>query len=102
MGFEIASSNLVVDLGIIMALVPGGQFTAGEFVGGPMMIWIVVVLFRRFRAPRLLQQRVSRPTAGCWAPWKATPRWTCRSSAGERFSSGSSRVRASMQPPRTS
>ena len=56
MGFEIASTNLVVELGIIIALVLGWQFTAGEFLGGPIMIVIVVVLFRRFLTPHLLQQ----------------------------------------------
>src|ERR1700704_6155429 len=54
MAFEIASTNLVVELGIIMALVLGWQFTAGEFVGGPLMIEIVVVLFRRLLTPRLV------------------------------------------------
>src|SRR5467141_2773908 len=34
MAFEIASTNRVVELGIIMALVLGWQFTVGEFVGG--------------------------------------------------------------------
>src|SRR5581483_6791166 len=36
--FEIASTNLVVELGIVMAIVLGWQFTVGEFVGGPVMI----------------------------------------------------------------
>src|SRR6202035_3383140 len=35
MVFEIASTNLVIELGIIMALLLGWQFTAAEFVGGP-------------------------------------------------------------------
>jgi uncharacterized membrane protein YraQ (UPF0718 family) len=35
MAFEIASTNLVVELGIILALLMGWQFTAAEFVGGP-------------------------------------------------------------------
>ena len=34
MAFEIASTNLVVELGVIMALLMGWQFTAAEFVGG--------------------------------------------------------------------
>jgi uncharacterized protein len=38
MTFEIASTNLVIELGIIMALLLGWQFTAAEFVGGPIMI----------------------------------------------------------------
>src|SRR6478609_6982960 len=32
MAFEIASTNLVVELGIILALLMGWQFTAAEFV----------------------------------------------------------------------
>jgi uncharacterized membrane protein YraQ (UPF0718 family) len=56
MTFEIASTNLVVELGIIMALVLGWQFTVGEFVGGPLMIVVVVVLFRRLLTPQLVEQ----------------------------------------------
>jgi uncharacterized membrane protein YraQ (UPF0718 family) len=46
MAFEIASTNLVVELGVIMALLMGWQFTAAEFVGGPLMILVLAVLFR--------------------------------------------------------
>src|SRR3954447_2738596 len=46
MTFEIASTNLVVELGIIMALLLGWRFTAAEFVGGPIMIVILAVAFR--------------------------------------------------------
>lgn len=38
MAFEIASTNLVVELGMILALLLGRQFTAAEFVGGPVVI----------------------------------------------------------------
>ncbi len=48
MAFEIASTNLVVELGVIMALLLGWQFTAAEFFGGPVMILLVALLFRRF------------------------------------------------------
>src|SRR3981081_801069 len=54
MAFEIASTNLVVELGIILALLLGWQFTAAEVVGGPLMIVLVVLLFRRLLTPRLL------------------------------------------------
>src|SRR5204863_5437848 len=37
MAFQFASTNLVIELGIIMALLLGWQFTLGEFVGGPLM-----------------------------------------------------------------
>lgn len=55
MAFEIASTNLVVELGVIMALLMGWQFTAAEFVGGPVMIAILAVLFRLFVRSRVLQ-----------------------------------------------
>src|SRR6184192_613605 len=46
MTFEIASTNLVIELGIIMWLLLGWQFVLGEFVGGPLMIVLVAILFR--------------------------------------------------------
>ncbi|RSM40591.1 hypothetical protein DMA12_26550 [Amycolatopsis balhimycina DSM 5908] len=55
MAFEIGSTNLVVELGIILALLMGWQFTAAEFVGGPIMIVLLAVLFRLFVRRRLLE-----------------------------------------------
>src|SRR5216684_7450169 len=52
--FEFASTNLVIELGIIMAILLGWQFTLAEFVGGPLMIVALVVLFRVFLTPRLV------------------------------------------------
>jgi uncharacterized membrane protein YraQ (UPF0718 family) len=46
--FEFASTNLVIELGIIMAILLGWQFTLGEFVGGPLMIALLWLLFRLF------------------------------------------------------
>ena len=54
MAFEIASTNLVVELGVILALLLGWQFTAAEFVGGPFMIIFVALAFRVFLRQRLL------------------------------------------------
>ena len=54
MAFEIGSTNLVVELGIILALLMGWQFTAAEFVGGPIMIVVLAVLFRLFVRSRLI------------------------------------------------
>ncbi|MGW2763519.1 permease [Streptomyces sp. NPDC001275] len=56
MAFEIASTNLVVELGVILALLMGWQFSAAEFVGGPVMIILLAVLFRLFLRERLLCQ----------------------------------------------
>jgi uncharacterized membrane protein YraQ (UPF0718 family) len=46
MAFEFASTNLVIELGIILALLMGWQFTLAEFVGGPIMIAFLTVVFR--------------------------------------------------------
>jgi uncharacterized protein len=55
MAFEIASTNLVIELGIIMALLLAWQFTLAEFVGGPIMIVLVAVAFRLFVRQRLIR-----------------------------------------------
>src|SRR4051794_26248195 len=55
MVFEFASTNLVIELGIIMALLLGWQFTLGELVGGTLMIVIVWLLFRLFLTPGLVE-----------------------------------------------
>ena len=67
MAFEIGSTNLVVELGIILALLMGWQFTAAEFVGGPLMIVALAVLFRLFVRTRLVdaaRRQADRGLAG--------------------------------------
>ena len=56
MGFQFASTNLVVELGIILAVLIGWQFTAGEFVGGPIMIALMALSFRRFLKPAMVEE----------------------------------------------
>jgi uncharacterized membrane protein YraQ (UPF0718 family) len=56
MAFQFASTNLVIELGIIMALILGWQFTLGEFVGGPIMIVLLALLFRVFLSRRLVEE----------------------------------------------
>jgi uncharacterized protein len=55
MAFEFASTNLVIELGIIMALLLGWQFTAAEFVGGPIMVVLLALLFRALLRPRMVE-----------------------------------------------
>src|SRR5947209_12986935 len=55
MAFEFASTNLVIELGILLALLIGWQFTAAEFVGGPLMIVLMALLFRALLTPRLVE-----------------------------------------------
>ena len=54
MAFEIASTNLVIELGVILALLLGWQFTVAEYIGGPIMIVLVALLFRLFVRSRLI------------------------------------------------
>src|SRR5438876_10044649 len=56
MAFEIASTNLVIELGIIIALVLGWEFVVGEFAGGLLMIVLLTVLFRALLTPRLVEE----------------------------------------------
>jgi hypothetical protein len=56
MAFEFASTNLVIELGIIMALLLGWQFTLAEFVGGPLMIVLLALAFRVFLTRRLVDE----------------------------------------------
>src|SRR5256886_280210 len=64
MVFEIASTNLVVELGILLALLMGWQFAAAEFVGGPIMIVALAVLYRVLLRQRLVAEARSQADKG--------------------------------------
>ncbi len=54
MVFQIASTNLVIELGIILALLISWQFTLAEYAGGIVMIVAVAVAFRLYVRPQLV------------------------------------------------
>src|SRR6266404_8249478 len=56
MAFEMASTNLVAELAIIIIVLLGWQLTLAEFVGAPIMVALLVVLFRRFLSPQLVDE----------------------------------------------
>ncbi len=64
MAFEVASTNLVIELGIIMVLLLGWQFTAAEFTGGPVMIALLAILFRRFLTKRRVAEAKTQANKG--------------------------------------
>jgi uncharacterized membrane protein YraQ (UPF0718 family) len=67
LAFEIASTNLVIELGIIMALLLSWQFTLAEFIGGPIMIVLTAVAFRLFVRQQLIdtaRQQADKGLAG--------------------------------------
>jgi len=64
MAFEIASTNLVIELGIILALLLGWQFTLAEFLGGPLMVVFLALLFRFFLRKKLLEEAQKQAEKG--------------------------------------
>jgi len=64
MAFEFASTNLVIELGVILALLMGWQFTLGEFVGGPLMIVFIALLFRVFLKKRMVEAALRQADKG--------------------------------------
>jgi hypothetical protein len=64
MSFEMASTNLVLELSIILIILMGWQFMLAEFIGAPIMVAILVVLFRLFLAQRLLREARNQADKG--------------------------------------
>lgn len=64
MAFELASTNLVIELGIILIVLLGWQFTAAEFVGGILMVIFIGVLFRLTLTPKLVERAKEQAEKG--------------------------------------
>ena len=56
LGFLFASTNLVIELGIILYLLMGWQFTAAEWIGGVVLVVIMTVLVRLTYPARLVEE----------------------------------------------
>jgi hypothetical protein len=60
--FMVASTNLVIELGLIMWLLLGWQFAAAEFVGGAIMIGILAATLPRVARQELIaRSRAQQP-----------------------------------------
>ncbi len=64
MAFELASTNLVIELGIILVVLLGWQFTAAEYLGGLLMVLFIAVIFRLTLTPRLVQEAKAHAEQG--------------------------------------
>src|SRR5947209_3658399 len=64
MVFEIASTNLVIELGIILIVLMGWQFAAAEFVGGILMVIFIALIFRLTLTPKLVQMAKTQAERG--------------------------------------
>ncbi len=51
LAFQFASTNLVLELGLVLWLLIGWQFTLAEFVGGLVLIGLMTALLRVFVSP---------------------------------------------------
>jgi uncharacterized membrane protein YraQ (UPF0718 family) len=56
LAFQFASTNLVWELGLVLWVLIGWQFTLAEYIGGLIMIVLMSVLLRAFVSPRLEEQ----------------------------------------------
>ncbi len=56
MAFEMASTNLVLELSIILVVLMGWQFMIAEAIAAPIMVAILALLFRKFLRPELIQE----------------------------------------------
>ena len=70
LAFQFASTNLVWELGLVIWILIGWQFTLAEFVGGIVLIALMAILLRRLRlaeargaGPRARPARAGRPTS---------------------------------------
>jgi uncharacterized membrane protein YraQ (UPF0718 family)/YHS domain-containing protein len=64
MVFMVASTNLVIELGLVLLVLIGWQFTAAEFVGGPLMIVLLALAGGLvFRGPLVetARRRLAKP-----------------------------------------
>ncbi len=64
MVFELASTNLVIELGIILIVLMGWEFTAAEFVGGILMVIFIALIFRFTLTPKLIQRAKTQAEKG--------------------------------------
>jgi uncharacterized membrane protein YraQ (UPF0718 family) len=66
LSFQFASTNLVWELGLVLWVLIGWQFTLAEFLGGVVLIGLMAALLRLFVSPRLEERarRHARETAG--------------------------------------
>ncbi|MFP3600819.1 permease [Paraburkholderia sp. SIMBA_053] len=64
MAFQFAATNLVLELGVLMWVLISWQFAAAEFIGGPIMIIVLVLLFRFFLRQSLKKEAIEQADKG--------------------------------------
>lgn len=64
MAFEMASTNLVLELSIILIVLMGWRFMLAEVIGAFIMVAFLVSLFRLFLRPELVQEAKAQADRG--------------------------------------
>jgi uncharacterized membrane protein YraQ (UPF0718 family) len=64
MVFELASTNLVIELGILLVVLLGWQFMAAEYLGGILMVIVLALLFRLTLTPLLVERAYTQAARG--------------------------------------
>ncbi len=89
LAFQFASTNLVWELGLVLWILLGWQFTLAEFLGGIVMIALMALLLRLFVSPRLEERAREHAQHGRQPATSTTP-----PASGWAGASGSRRPRA--------
>jgi uncharacterized membrane protein YraQ (UPF0718 family) len=58
--FQLAATNLVLELDVLFVVLLGRQFGLAEFMGGPIMIVLLVPVFRLVLRPDVVQKAVEQ------------------------------------------
>ncbi|MGA7274682.1 MAG: permease [Candidatus Udaeobacter sp.] len=64
MAFQLASTNLVAELTIIIIVLMGWQFATAEFLGGLLMVVLMALLFRMFLSNKLVAEASAQAEKG--------------------------------------
>jgi uncharacterized membrane protein YraQ (UPF0718 family)/YHS domain-containing protein len=102
LAFQFASTNLVWELGLVLWVLLGWQFTAAEYVGGLVMIVLMAALLRLFVSPRLetqAREHAHRADAGHQhhAAGGAATSWRERLTSSEEWSAVAHNFRGDWQ-----
>lgn len=64
MAFQFASTNLVIELGVLLAILLGWEFTAATWTGGVVMIALLVILMRLFIRAKMVREAKDQAERG--------------------------------------
>jgi hypothetical protein len=64
LAFQFASTNLVIELGLILLILMGWQFMAAEWIGGVVLVVIMSILVRLTYPEKLVEEARRHPEAG--------------------------------------